>query len=143
MAPPSPVDGSPLIGIEDRLGMIVIDEGPNIGLSMIDPSFTTQTPPPATTVNTNFTGDDSSTPPAPYETKIPVRVKCQVPISIQAKDGGKRGLHILEDVKEGDLIFKISNPLLCIVSFLEALAIIVRKLTTLGQLFRGCRENNL
>jgi len=137
MSPPSPLDGTPLAGMEDMFGMIVIDHGPSGGVTIINPRLAAQRSRPATTANSTSPGDDSSTPPAPYETKTPLRVECQVPISIKAKDGGKKGLYILQEVKEGDLIFKIPNPLLCIVSLPKAFVISVMRLTTLGPSRRG------
>jgi len=137
MAPPSPLDGTPLAGMEDMFSMIMIDHGPSGGVSMINPRLAAQRSRPATTVNGTTPGDGSSTPLAPYEAKTPLRVECQVPISIKAKDGGKKGLYILQEVKEGDLIFKIPNPLLCIVSLPKAFVISVMRLTTLGPSRRG------
>jgi hypothetical protein len=139
MALPSPFDGTPLAGMEDRFSMIMIDHDHDGRLSMI----AARRPRRGTTVNSTSPGDDSSTPPTPYETKTPLRVECQVPIPIKAKDCGKKGLYILQEVKEGDLIFKIPNPLLRIVSLPEAFHIIVMRLTTLGSLSRGCTAKSL
>ena len=137
MAPLFPLDGTPLAGMEDMFSMIMTDHGPGGGVSMINPRLAAQRSRPATTVNSTTPGDGSSTPLTPYEAKTPLRVECQVPISIKAKDGGKKGLYILQEVKEGDLIFKIPNPLLCIASLPKAFVISVMRLTTLGPSRRG------
>jgi hypothetical protein len=42
------------------------------------------------------------------------------------------GLYVLQEVKEGDLTFKISYPFLCFVSSSKAFFIIVMRIRTLG-----------
>jgi hypothetical protein len=62
MAPPFPLDGTPLAGMEDMFSMIMIDHGPGGGVSMIIPRLAAQRSRPATTVNSTTPGDGSSTP---------------------------------------------------------------------------------
>jgi hypothetical protein len=103
--------------MEDMFKKIIIDHGIGRGLSITNPRHTSQQPRPAATSSSASSSSNSSAAQAPYEAKIPARVECQVPVLIKSKDNGKsKSLYNLKDVKEGDLIFKIKNPLLCIVS---------------------------
>jgi hypothetical protein len=91
--------------------MIMIDHGPSGGVSMINPRLAAQRSRPATTVNSTSPGDDSSKPPAPYETKTPLRVECQVPISIKTKDGNTNNTEALQTcLKIYYLILPATHP---------------------------------
>lgn len=50
---------------------------------------------------------------------IPTRVQCTVPLESKGSsvNEGRKGVFTMNDIKEGDLIFSIKNPLLRVVSF--------------------------
>lgn len=82
----SPFAGTTLEGMEHMFGNIIIDDG----------------------ATTTFYQPSRASPPF---TKIPERVRCVVPLEIRGK-----ALFAQEDIAAGDLIYKIDQPLLNIVS---------------------------
>lgn len=52
---------------------------------------------------------------------LPRRVNAAVPLKIATSTipGAGRGLFVLEDVKAGDIIFSIAEPLICVVSYIQ------------------------
>jgi len=95
-----------LAGLEDKIGMLFIDSPPGHpdGVLMGGPEFARQ-----------ISGIPA---PARIEAKVPLRI-----VSMKGKQSdavgrgeGNKGVVAFSDVKAGDLIFKISEPLLTFVS---------------------------
>jgi hypothetical protein len=67
---------------------------------------------------------------------------CSIPIEVKQIEVGSRnrqGIFLLEDAKEGDLIFEIKQPLLCIVSFTSITASSLENMARMLDLARvGC-----